>query len=208
MDDGGASAGSVILFLVMLFIEAVLVGFNKAIVLMNEKEISRRAEEDKDKKSVLLNRIIERATIYVNSIQMITTLIELVMGYFFLPRWAAALRKVLEQMTVLQEVSETLLGWLSLILASVLLMYVLLTFGILLPKKLAQKYPDTWAYKFIRHIQFLRTMLYPLTWIIAVSANGLLRIFGLRNEEEQVDVTEEEIISMVTEGHEHGVFEA
>ena len=208
MDDGAASAGSVILFLVMLFIEAVLVGFNKAIVLMNEKEISRRAEEDKDKKSVLLNRIIERATIYVNSIQMITTLIELVMGYFFLPRWAAALRKGLEQMTVLQEVSETLLGWLSLILASVLLMYVLLTFGILLPKKLAQKYPDTWAYKFIRHIQFLRTMLYPLTWIIAVSANGLLRIFGLRNEEEQVDVTEEEIISMVTEGHEHGVFEA
>ena len=32
MDDGAASAGSVILFLVMLFIEAVLVGFNKAIV--------------------------------------------------------------------------------------------------------------------------------------------------------------------------------
>ena len=82
MDDGAASAGSVILFLVMLFIEAVLVGFNKASVLMNEKEISRRAEEDKDKKSILLNRIIERATIYVNSIQMITTLIELVMGFF------------------------------------------------------------------------------------------------------------------------------
>ena len=37
MDDGGASACSVILFLVLLFIEAVLVGFNKAINLMNEK---------------------------------------------------------------------------------------------------------------------------------------------------------------------------
>lgn len=49
MDDGGASACSMILFLVMLFIEAVLVGFNKAVSLMNEKEIERRAEEDKDK---------------------------------------------------------------------------------------------------------------------------------------------------------------
>lgn len=208
MDDGGASARSVILFLILLFIEAVLVGFNKAIVLMNEKEISHRAEEEKDKKSILLNRIIERATIYVNSIQMITTLIELVMGYFFLPRWTAAIRKGLEQMSVLQEVSETVLGWLALILAAVLLMYAILTFGILLPKKLAQKYPDAWAYKFIRHIQFLRTMLYPLTGIVAVSANGLLRLFGLRNVDEQMDVTEEEIISMVNEGHELGVLEA
>lgn len=96
MDDGGASACSMILFLVLLFIEAVLVGFNKAINLMNEKEIERRAEEEKDKKSILLRRIIERATIYVNSIQMITTLIELVMGYFFLPRWAFLSKKDLQ----------------------------------------------------------------------------------------------------------------
>ena len=79
MDDGGASACSMILFLVLLFIEAVLVGFNKAISLMNEKEIERRAEEEKDRRSILLSRIVERATIYVNSIQMITTLNELVM---------------------------------------------------------------------------------------------------------------------------------
>jgi putative hemolysin len=87
-------------------------------------------------------------------------------------------------------------------------MYVLLTFGILFPKKLAAKYPDGWAYTFIRYIQLLRTILYPLTWLIAVSANLLLRLFGLKNTDEQADVTEEEIISMVNEGHELGVIEA
>ncbi|MCI8968766.1 MAG: HlyC/CorC family transporter [Lachnospiraceae bacterium] len=208
MDDGGASACSMILFLVMLFVEAVLVGFNKAVSLMNEKEIERRAEEDKDKKSVLLCRIIERATVYVNSIQMITTLIELVMGYFFLPRWSASLRAGLAKLPFLQEVNDRMLGWAALLLAAFLLMYVLLTFGILLPKKIAQKYPDAWAYCFIRHIQFLRTALYPLTKIVAASANGLLWIFGLRNTDEQADVTEAEIISMVNEGHELGVLEA
>ena len=84
MDDGDASAFRIILFLVLLFIEAVLTGFNKAIHLMNEKEIEQRAEEEKDKKSILLNRIVVRATIYVNSIQMIITLIDLIMGCFFL----------------------------------------------------------------------------------------------------------------------------
>lgn len=208
MDDGGSSACSMILFFVLLFIEAILVGFNKAINLMNEKEIERRAEEEKDKKSLLLCRIIERSTIYVNSIQMITTLIELVMGYFFLPRWSASLNTVLARLSVFDRFSDWVLNWSALILAAVLLMYVLLSFGILLPKKIAQKYPDAWAYRFIRHIQFLRTMLFPLTKIVAMSANGLLRIFGLKNTDEQADVTEEEIISMVNEGHELGVLEA
>jgi len=197
-----------ILFLALLFIEAVLVGFNKAINLMNEKEIERRAEEEKDKKSILLNRIIERATIYVNSIQMITTLIEVVMGYFFLPKWSGLFQKELAKLSFLQGVNDVVLSWIALILAAFLLMYVLLTFGILLPKKIAQKYPDAWAYCFIRQIQFLRTVLFPLTKIVAVSANGLLWICGLRNTDEQADVTEEEIISMVNEGHELGVLEA
>jgi len=208
MDDGGSSACSILFFLVLLFIEAVLVGFNKAISLMNEKEIERRAEEEKDRKSILLSRIVERATIYVNSIQMITTLIELVMGYFFLPRWTAVIRRELVKLSFLQEAGGGAVGWTALILAAFLLMYVQLTFGILLPKKIAQKYPDAWAYCFIRHIQFLRTALYPLTKIVAVSANGLLMLFGLRNTDEQADVTEEEIISMVNEGHELGVLEA
>ena len=208
MDDGGASACSMILFFVLLFIEAVLVGFNKAINLMNEKEIERRAEEEKDKKSILLSRIIERATVYVNSIQMITTLVELVMGYFFLPRWTATIRRGLAKLSFLPDVNDMVLSWAALILAVFMLMYVLLTFGILLPKKIAQKYPDAWAYCFIYHIQFLRTALYPLTKIVASSANGLLWICGLRNTDEQADVTEEEIISMVNEGHELGVLEA
>lgn len=208
MDDGAASAGSIILFFVLLFIEAILTGFNKAIGLMNEKEIERKAQEEQDKKSLLLSRIIERSTIYVNSIQMITTLIELVMGCFFLPRWTAVLKGWLSKASFLEGLPEVALQWIALVLATVFLMYVLLTFGILFPKKLAQKFPDAWAYKFIRHIQFLRTALYPLTGIIAMSANGLLRLFGLKNMDEPSDVTEEEIISMVNEGHELGVFEA
>lgn len=208
MDDGGASVSGIILFVVLLFIEAILTGFHKAIGLMNEKEIERRAQEEKDRKSVLLNSIAVRATVYINSIQMITTLIELVMGCFFLPRWSAAFSNGLSRLTFFQGLSDAARGWISLIIATVCLMYILLTFGILFPRKLAQKYPDAWAYKLIKPIHFVRTVLYPLTGIVAVSANAFLRLFGFRTTDEQADVTEEEIISMVNEGHEQGVLEA
>ena len=106
MDDGGASACSIILFFGLLFIEAILTGFHKAINFMNEKEIERKATEEKDKKSILLNQIVVRSTIYVNSIQMINTLIELVMGCFFLPRWTVMFRMWLSELSFFKEISD------------------------------------------------------------------------------------------------------
>lgn len=208
MDDGDASAFSIILFFVLLFIMAILEGFHKAIHLMNEKEIERKAEEEKDKRSILLRNIITRATIYINSIQLIVTLVDLIMGCFFLPRWTQFFAGWLSKLSFMSEVGDCLTYWIALIMATFCLMYILLTFGILFPKKLAQRYPDAWAYCFIRYIQFLRTVLYPLTGIVAVSANAFLRLIGFRNSDEQNEVTEEEIISMVNEGHELGVLEA
>lgn len=208
MDDGDAATFSVILFLVLLFIMAVLEGFHKAIHLMNEKEIERRAEEEKDKRSILLKNIITRATIYVNSIQMIITLVDLIMGCFFLPRWTLAFTEWLSRLSFMGGLDEAVLRLVALILATFCLMYILLTFGILFPKKLAQRYPDAWAYCFVRYMQFLRTVLYPLTGLVAVSANAFLRLIGFRSSDEQNEVTEEEIISMVNEGHELGVLEA
>ena len=208
MDDGGAAACTIVLFFALLLIEAVLYGFNKAICLMNEKEIERKAEEEKDKKSVALYEIIKRSTIYVNSIQMITTLIDLVMGCFYLPIWIRYFTGWLKKLSFLRQTSDAGVHSIAVIFATVCLMYVLLTFGTLLPRKLAQKYPDAWAYFFIGHIVRLKTVLYPLTGVVAVSTNLLLRMLGLRTTDEQSDVTEEEIISMVHEGHEQGVLEA
>lgn len=208
MDDGGSSAYIIVLFFAILLIEAVLFGFNKAIQLMNEKEIERKAIEDKDKKSIWLFEIAQRSTIYVNSIQMIVTLIDLVMGYVYLPLCQMYIHTWMSRISVFQNMEDATLQLLALILAMISLMYVLLTFGILLPKKLAQRYPDAWVYIFIPFMHMLKVILYPLTGIIAMSTNVLLRIMGLRTSDEQVDVTEEEIISMVNEGHEQGVLEA
>lgn len=208
MDDGGTSVCIIIIFFVLLLIEAILYGFQKAIVLMNEKEIERKAQEEKDKKSLLLYEIVKRSTIYVNSIQMIITLIDLVMGYVYLPIWTRRFQAGLSQIAFLQNIGNTGIHMMALVTAAICLMYILLTFGTLFPKKLAQRYPDAWAYTFIGYIQTLRTILYPVTGIIAISANGMLRLLGFKNDDEPMDVTEEEIISMVNEGHEQGVLEA
>lgn len=208
MDDGGTSVCNIVVFFVLLLFGAILYGFQKAIVLMNEKEIEHKATEEKDKKSILLYEIVKRSTIYVNSIQMMITLIDLIMGYAYLPIWTGKFQEWLRQISFLNQVGDSVFRMMAVVFAIVSLMYILLTFEILFPKKLAQRYPDAWAYTFIRFIQFLRTVLYPVTGIVAVSANAMLCLLGFKNDDEQTDVTEEEIISMVNEGHEQGVLEA
>lgn len=208
MDDGGTSVFIIMIFFVLLLVEAILYGFQKAIGLMNEKEIERKAEEAKDKKSILLFEIVKRSTIYVNSIQLIITLIDLIMGYWYLPIWTSKFQGWLGQIAFMQNIGKEVTHILAGIIATICLLYILLTFGTLFPKKLAKRYPDAWAYTFIRFVQLLRTVLYPVTGIVAKSANGMLMLLGLKNDDEQIDVTEEEIISMVNEGHEQGVLEA
>lgn len=208
MDDGVASVCIIILFFVLLFIEAVLFGFDKAIHLINEKEVERKAIEEQDKKSTYLYEIIQRSTVYTNSIQMVITLIHVVMGCLYLPLWTSHFAEGFSKLSFMKNWSESGIRVLSLIIAAMCLMYIILTFATLLPKKLAQKWPDSWGYVFIGYIRFMKTLLYPLTGVIAVSTNFLLTLMGLRNSDEQADVTEEEIISMVNEGHEQGVLEA
>lgn len=51
-------------------------------------------------------------------------------------------------------------------------------------------------------------LLLPFTKPAACLAGGILHLFGVNTKEKEGDVTEEEIISMVNEGHEQGVIEA
>lgn len=94
------------------------------------------------------------------------------------------------------------------VLTMMILLYILLTFGVLLPKKIAARMPERWAYACINPIYMITAALSPFTGIVTVTANLVLRLFGARGGEEEGDVTEEEIINMVNEGHEQGVIQA
>ena len=79
MDDDGPTA-SIIFFVVLLLIDIFFYGFGAALNSLNEKEIERGAEEDKDKKSIRLRAIISNPTEYDNTVQLITTLINVIIG--------------------------------------------------------------------------------------------------------------------------------
>ncbi|MDD2972416.1 MAG: hemolysin family protein [Lachnospiraceae bacterium] len=201
MDDGGPTA-SIILFMILLFIDMLLYGFGMALQVMNHSDVEKKALEENDLKSIRLNKMIDQPEKYINTLQLMVTVVQVVIGGIYLPAGSLFLQK---QFTMQEGAPMGMVGILSLLITATILIYMILTFGILIPKKIAAKYPEKWAYFFINPIYYIMKFLTPLTGMVTITSKGILRLFGIRIEEDNVDVTEEEIISMVNEGHEQGV---
>lgn len=208
MDDGGPTA-SLFIFLILLFIDVLVYGFWGAMGELNSKELSDQYEETGNKKAKRLYDIVVSPEQYMNTVQLVISLINLVMGGFFLQLFGNATGRVLEQEAAKRladlNLAPALLSGIAFVISGALLLYIILTFGVLIPKKLGAKYASGWAYTFIGPIYCITKLLSPLTGLVQITAKGVLRIFGIHWNDDSEDVTEEEIISMVNEGHEQGV---
>lgn len=210
MDVDGPTAS--IIFAVLLLIDIFFYGFGAAVNSLNQKEVERRAEEEKDRKSVRLKKIIGSPTEYVNTVQMITTLINVIIGAVHL---GMLLRTVQGGLTYLTEKKLKLhvipvegMVAVAAVFSTIILLYITLTVGVLLPKKIAARMPEKWAYACITPVFYVTKFFAPFTGLVTVTVKGILKLFGAGADTGEIDVTEEEIINMVNEGHEQGLIQA
>ena len=208
MDDSGPMA-SYIIFFVLLLVDMLFYGFGAAVKELNAKELAEQFEEKGNKKAGRLYEIAIRPEQYINTVQLVVTLIHLVMGAFFLGVLGRFARKLIEK-GILERLEDTVfspavISVITLLLAGAVLLYILLTFGVLIPKKLGVRYAEKWSYACINPIYYITKMFSPITGLVSVTSKGILRLFGINTDDNTEDVTEEEIISMVNEGHEQGV---
>ncbi len=183
MDDGGPTA-SYLIFFALLFIDVFFYGFSAAVKELNSKELSDQLEESGNKKVRRLYQIAVSPQQHIDTVQLVVTLINLTAGSFVLDNFERLSHKLI---------------------AGIIVLYILLTFGVLIPKKLGTRYAHKWAYACINPIYYVTKILSPFTGLVSLTTKGILRIFGISVNNDSEDVTEEEIISMVNEGHEQGV---
>ncbi len=199
----GSPLGGLIVFVVFLILHGILYGFGAALQSLNNNIVEKKAEEGSKRAQKLLH-IIEEPAQFVNTLLITITMVNMVVGayeYIMLHRWFLKLFAP-ELYGAWQMYILRLLAW---IIPALALLMILMIFGILVPKKLAQRYPESWAYGLLGITSFLTAVLLPLTALVTVLSNAVIRLFGINPHETLDNVTEEEIMSMVNEGHEQGV---
>lgn len=201
MDESNPIWG-IIVFVVFLLIDAVMYGFGEGIQNINENDARKKAEEGNRRFKRLIH-IIDKPSQYIQTILVLSTGMSALLGVFVYQ----VLIAYLDEICILLNI-EIGSGWLSVVLILVpalILLFIFTAFGILVPKRLASKYPEQWTFKLMNIVFVIVTISKPIIFISTSLTNLVLHLFKINPNEEFDNVTEEEIMSMVNEGHEQGV---
>lgn len=191
--------------LMLILIMAIISSMKTGLEYVNEKSIRNKAD-DGDKKAAYLLKLIGYDSKYQNTMTMLLFSIAVITGVYFytelLPSFG--LRNPINT----AQYRLQLLFYIYTILSIILLIFMMTLFGWLLPKKLTVKYPEKVSYGLYGLIRIVCFLFSPFSWLLDIAFNLLLRTFRINPNGPQVNEIEDEIISMVNEGHEQGVFDA
>ncbi|MBQ7535501.1 MAG: HlyC/CorC family transporter [Stomatobaculum sp.] len=197
MDSRLPGAACFILFLLM---ETAFFGFGAAIQNINTAELERKMGEG-DRKAGQILRIVNRPTPFVNSIQIMILLTGFAVGAILVPLFA---RPAAERFSSLGVFAEPVSVFLVVFIAVVIMTAV----GVVFPKRLAMRKPEKWAYKCLGPVRFFMAVFLPIRIPVKILSRLLMRLCGIDPDRREENVTEEDIMSMVNEGHVQGVVEA
>lgn len=182
MDDGGSPYIGPIVLLLLVGLHAVFYGFLAALDNQNENSLEKLAKEE-NKKAKLLLGLLDMPDSSIHTIQFFATGLTLFSGAC-----------VIAEFTGVRKIEVFLVYWIALLAA-----------GIYAPSKIAAKKAEKWGLGLCNLVHLITIISYPFVWIVEFLSGLLVRLCGVDPKENLDDVTEEEIISMVNEGHEQGV---
>lgn len=138
----------------------------------------------------------------LSTVQIGITLIGILAGAVGGATLADQLLPLIQQIPSLAPYSE------ELAFGSVVLLttYLSLVIGELIPKRIALINPERTAMLIARPMSWLSRLTTPLVWFLSKSTDLGVRILGIRGSEEP-PVTEGEIVALMQEGSQYGVFE-
>ena len=200
MDEGLPSV-SIFLFLLILLMDILVHGFGVALSHIKEEEVERKAQDDKDQISEKILKLIDKEAGLIKSMHFSYVVLNMILG-------GIVTTQISEYFISCFGIeSKDSLGSVVYLCVGAVIAVVILCFGVLIPRRLALRNPERWAYVCFYPVSILRAICFPFVFIIDGISNGILYIFGVRGDDNPTDVTEEEIKSMVTEGQEQGVLQ-
>jgi putative hemolysin len=132
---------------------------------------------------------------FLSTVQIGITLVGIVAGALGSGKVAARLAEVLAPLPFVGNYAAPL----SLALVITLLTYLSLVIGELVPKRLAMKFPEAIASAMAAPMSALSTAASPAVSLLSWSTGGLLRLFGIR-EEDSSEMSRDELTVLVRQG--------
>ena len=199
--EAGLPSGSIFAFFVILIIDIFVHGFGIAMDHVSKDEIEKKSAAGKDKISERLLKLFVNEMAHIERMQILTIVINMILGGFVACR-------ISDYLTALLGASGSLLpSYVFCIISACVITLIIMCFGIIIPRRLAVRKPEKWAYACYYPVYFLGLVMSPFSLLSGFIASGVLYIFGVRGDDKVSDVTEEEIRDSIEKGQEQGVIQ-
>ena len=187
----------ILLQILLIALNAIFACAEIAVISVNGNHLKKMVTEG-NRKAVRLQKLTEIPASFLATIQIAITLSGFLGSAFAADNFADRLLSLFAGMGIAVPRSVIV------ILITILLSYVTLVFGELVPKRLAMKKTEQIALGLSGILTFVSKVFSPLVWLLTASTNGVLRLLRVNPDEEEEVVTEEEIRMMVDAGGEKG----
>jgi putative hemolysin len=191
-----------ILFLLALIVLNGLFSMSELALATARRSRLARLAEGGDKSSAIAIELGDEPTRYLSTVQIGITSVGILSGIVGQAAFATPLAAWLQALGLDSELSFIAATGLVVIIIT----YVSIVIGELVPKRLAQFHPEAIARTVARPIHLLSRVTRPFVLLLSLSTDTLLRLMGKRQQPAPV-VTEEEIRALLDEGSAAGVIE-
>ncbi|MBC5638262.1 HlyC/CorC family transporter [Ornithinibacillus sp. BX22] len=182
----------------LILLTAFFVATEFAIVKVRSSRIDQLIEEGSSR-AVSLKKIDDNLDAYINVCQIGITVTALGLGWLGKSSIERAFHHFFENID-----SASLASFLSFIIAFFIVLFFRVVIGELVPKAIATNKAEPIALFVAKPLLLVRFILYPITFILNITAKLIVRLFGLKSIQENDAHSEEELRLILSESYKNG----
>ena len=182
-----------------MLVNGILSGAEIAIIAVRQTRLRALVDEG-NAAARAVQALREQPERFLATVQIGITVVSAAAGAFGGATFARDLEPLVRRLPLIAAYAEEL----SLVAVVVLVSYLSLVLGELVPKSLALKAPERYSLVLGRPLSWLATAARPFVWFLTASSNVVLRAFGDRTSFTEARLSSEELQQMVREAAKAG----
>ena len=191
----------IVILLGLILLNGLFVMSEIALVSARKARLEMMAEKG-DKKAENALKLANNPELFLSAAQIGITLIAILTGVYSGEKFGAYLQPFVEQVEVLRPYADGI----STSIIVVIVTFLSIIFGELIPKRIALINPEKIAKKAAAPMYAFAKITHPIVWLLSRTSNGFFKLFNIKQSKDD-SVTEEEIKAIISEGTEAGTIE-
>lgn len=193
-------AFNLVLVAILIIATAFFVATEFAIVKIRPSLVDQMVQE-KRKNALAVKKVIQNLDGYLSACQLGITITALGLGWLGEP----TVERLLDPLLAPLNWPGEAVSFVSFLIAFISVTYLHVVLGELAPKTVAIQKAEWISLVTARPIIFFYKIMYPFIWLLNGSANGIVRLFGMKPAKEHEEAhSEEELRIILTESYEGG----